>query len=120
MKLILDTNFLVYSVKYKIFQQLEESNMQLIIPLQVLNEIEKLSKRAKKIKDRDAAKISLQLIKKLVKVETIEAKNADDAALNLALKENAALATLDNGLLKKAAKKGVKTVGIRQKSYINL
>jgi len=120
MRIVLDTNFLIYSVKYNIFQQLEEPGMKILLPFQALKEIEMLSKTARKGKDREAAKMALQLTKKFIKVEKISARNADDAALNLAIQEKASLATLDKGLMKKAGENGVKTVGIRQKSYIDL
>ena len=120
MKIIIDTNFFIYSVEYRIFQQLEKPGIEIIIPSQVAWELEKLSNRGK-IKDREAAKLALQLIKKLnIKIARTSARNADEAVLKTALHENASIATLDKILSRKAQNKGIKVIEIRQKKYMRL
>jgi len=120
MKIVIDTNFFIYSIEYKIFQQLEKPGIEIILPQQVKWELEKLSNKGK-MKDRDAAKLALHLINKLnIKILKINARSADEAVLKTALQENACLATLDKILSKKAQNRGVKVMEIRQKKYMCL
>jgi rRNA-processing protein FCF1 len=72
MEVIVDTNALIYTIKKK--QELSRMmDGQIIIPNLVIEELEKLSKTAKKGADKDAAKLAIQLIKhnkwKIIKLE---------------------------------------------------
>lgn len=107
MKIILDTNFLLYCAKQKIDYVEEIGNLlnesyEIVVPFQVLNELEKLKKKAKKGKDKDAAELALQLIE-LKKIEKIKAKGetADEVILNLVKEDKKNIvATLDRGMRK--------------------
>ena len=78
MKILLDTNFLVYCAKQKIDYINEINNLvrgkyELIIITPVIQELKNLMQTAKKYSDKEAAKLALQLIKlnklKILKVE---------------------------------------------------
>jgi len=105
MKVILDTNFLIYCAKNK-FDYIDEINnflnekYDLVVPLQVINELKKLKDdRFKKVsgKDKAAIDLALQLIEKnnLKKVNP-SGENTDQAIINLSRKDNKNIvATLD-------------------------
>ena len=120
MKIVLDTNFVIYAVHYNIFHQLEKPGVTVIVPSVVVDELEKLSEKEKKAKDREAAKLALHIIYQtnIKIVKTL--KKGDDAVLEAAEKENASIATLDEGLVRRAGARRIKTVGIRQKRYVSL
>ncbi|HIH33761.1 MAG TPA: hypothetical protein HA282_05205 [Nanoarchaeota archaeon] len=143
--IILDTNFLVYSAKYKIdiereCERLLDEGFELIVSLPVITELKVLQKEAE-LKDREAAALALELVKRFKIVKT-GAKRADDACLELALfpsseslgytargREHGAgraevekvLATMDKALRKrfKKGKKG-RFLVIKQKKYLAL
>jgi len=117
--IILDTNFLVYIMKYKLAYQLEEHRKEIIIPDQVINELYSLSKKAR-IKDREAAKMALVLIEgwKIKKEET--EGGADEAIKTLALKNKATVATMDKLLIKELKKSKIHILKIRQKRHLIL
>lgn len=120
MRIVIDTNFIVYSIRYGLFQQMEQPGLRLIIPFQVINELKMLSERAKKYRDREAAKIALQLVKKAdIKTAKSEFIRADDAVLDIAAKEKAVIATMDRHLMSRAKKKGLGTITIRDEAYIS-
>jgi hypothetical protein len=121
MKIVMDTNFLVYTVSYGILNQIEKPDITLIVPSKVVDELERLSEREKKARDRDAAKFALFIIYKTgIKIVKSESRNADEAVMETAKKEDAYLATLDDELARNARARGIKIVGIRQKKYISL
>jgi len=92
MKIILDTNFLIYCAKNKLdyiekITDLLKEDYELVVPLQVIGELEKLrDDKTKKVsgKDKDASDLALQLIdfNKIKKVK-IKGKNVDEGILNL-------------------------------------
>lgn len=92
MKIILDTNFLIYCAKEKLDYEekllcLLNENYELVVPLQVVKELEKLrDDKLKKVsgKDKDAASLALQILeKKEIKKIDIKGKNVDEAIVNL-------------------------------------
>ena len=90
MKIILDTNFLIYCSKEKLdyveeIGRLINEDHELVVPVQVIEELKRLKIKTKKGKDKEAADLSLQLLKsnKIVEVNP-KGKNVDDAILNLA------------------------------------
>lgn len=117
MKIILDTNFLIYCAKKKLdyieaIQGLLNENYELVVPEQVVEELKRISKK-KKVKtllskrnsrykkttgkDKDAASLALQLLdaNKVRKVK-VEGKNVDEGILNLARQNRKNIvATLD-------------------------
>jgi len=92
MKIILDTNFLIYCAKEKMNYVEEIGNLineayELIVPLQVINELKKLQyDQFKKVsgKDKASASLALQLLEfNNVKQVSAVGKSVDDAIINL-------------------------------------
>ncbi len=117
MKLIPDTNFLIYLSKYRLLDKL--ADYKIILLNQVLQELISISKGDKEKKpDREAAGLSLMYLKK-VEVEVVNTKGkADDAILELAVKEKCLVGTMDKELMGRLKKAGGKVLGIRQKKLI--
>ena len=92
MKIILDTNFLIYCAKEKLNYVEEISNLvnedyELVVSKQVVHELEKLKNdNYKRLsgKDKDACDLALQLLE-VNKIKTVEpvGKTVDDAIINL-------------------------------------
>ena len=116
--IILDTNFIIYAVKYKLAHDLEEYKNELAVPEQVIFELEMLSSKSEKVKDREDAKLGLLLVEKWNIKVLNETGNADDAIEKLALKNQAKVATMDKILVNKLKKGGVKILKIRQKNRL--
>jgi len=105
MKIILDTNFLIYCAKNKLdyaekIGSLINEGFELVVPMQVVNELEKLKNdRLKKVsgKDKLAIDLALQLLdfNKVKKVK-IKGKSVDEGIINLANEDRKNIvATLD-------------------------
>lgn len=124
MDIIIDTNFIITCVRQKIdlFKQLEElfGKPRIFIPQQVIDELKLLSeKKILKIKDKEAAKLALDIIKtNLVFIIDLETKNVDAGIIKYTNKNNVYLATLDKELKSKIKNSQVKFLTIRQKSRI--
>ena len=127
MKIILDTNFLIYCAKEKIDYMEKIDNLinqyyEVVVPFQVIEELKKImnkikikipkEKRKPKFKkttgrDKEAASLSLQLIDKYIeegKIKKIsaEGKIVDEALINLAKENNEnIICTLDREMRKK-------------------
>ena len=96
MKVILDTNFLIYCAKEKLdyieaLKDLLNENYELVVPEQVIKELKSLKgDKLKKVsgKDKTGADLALQLLKvnKIKKIKPI-GKNVDEAIVNLAKKD---------------------------------
>lgn len=116
MRIILDTDFIVNSIKYKIdidenLKNSIDSNFKVCI-------IDKTLEELKNINNQNA-KIALKLIK-LRKYNIIKTKK--DKIVDELIKEkttkNDIVATQDKELKKALNKKSIKTLSIRQKKYI--
>jgi len=92
MKIILDTNFLIYCAKEKLDYVEDISNMlnedyELVVPMQVINELEKLrDDKMKKVngKDKTATALALDLLEHYkVKKINIPGKSVDEAIIEL-------------------------------------
>ena len=108
MKIILDTNFLIYCAKQKIdyaeeIRILIPGKYELVVLSQVIKELKDLEAKAKKYSDREAASLALRLLK-LNKVKTTRGKGklADDAIV----KESRGniIATVDLALARRVEK----------------
>ncbi len=96
MKVILDTNFLIYCAKEKLdyteeLKNLLNENYELVVPEQVIKELKSLKgDKLKKVsgKDKFATDLALQLldVNKIKKIKPV-GNNVDQAIINLA-KEN--------------------------------
>jgi rRNA-processing protein FCF1 len=124
MDIILDTNFLVTCAKQKIdlFEQIKDllGNVKFIVPEQVVAELESLSEDKKlKIKEREAAKLSVDLIKNnFVIIIDLKVKNTDAGIVKYANENNIYIATLDRELKNKIKNPRVRFLTIRQKKRI--
>ena len=105
MKVILDTNFLIYCAKEKLdyveaIRDLVNENYELVVPEQVMKELNGLKDdRLKKVsgKDKMACDLALQLIDvNKIKIVKPEGKNTDEAIMNLDKEDSKNItATLD-------------------------
>jgi len=125
MKIIIDTNFILSCVKQKIdlLSQLDElfPFSEIVVPFSVIDELKNLRKsRRIKIKEREAADVSLQLIiKKKPKLENL-GDNVDNSIVDYALKnKDIVVASLDRGIINRLKNK-VKLVTIRNKKRVAL
>lgn len=105
MKIILDTNFLIYCAREKLdyaenISNLVNESYELVVPLQVINELEKLrNDKLKKVngKDKAAAGLALDLLEHYnVKKVNPPGKSVDEAIIDLSLEDKKNIvATLD-------------------------
>jgi rRNA-processing protein FCF1 len=108
LKIILDTNFLIYCAENKIDYQQEIGSLvgesyELIVPKQVVDELEEIYKNGKKFSDRNAAWLAIKLLEhNKVSVVTVRASYADEAIISL-VRIGSVVATLDLELRKKLA-----------------
>ena len=112
---ILDTNFILTCVKQKIdfFEDIKLMGFQIVIPKQVISEIEKIPKSKKKLHFRDDALLSLKLLEKNHEFyKNIDlskyGKNTDKRIKSFSDKHpEAVIATLDRELKKKTKNKKI-------------
>lgn len=117
MIIILDTNFLIYCVKYKIdlLSELERicPGYKLVVPGSVVAELKGLEEKA--------APLAFSILNKFVKQKKVAVikseKSADKAILELAKAANA-VATMDRLLAAKLKKVGKRIIKVRQKKYL--
>ena len=108
MKILLDTNFLVYCAKQKIdyvneIQDLIKSKYSLVAIVQVVQELESLKDNAKKFSDKQAAVLALKMLdSNKVKIIKAQGRTADSALINL--NKGNIIATIDKNLQKKLNK----------------
>jgi len=110
-KVILDTNFLVYCAKEKVdyaedLRIFIQGKYDLVVPSQVIEELEELKNNAKKYQDRTSASLALKILKvNNVKILPTEEKTTDKSIIKLSKEEfGNMVATLDLGLIKKVKK----------------
>jgi len=116
--IILDTNFLIYIIEYKLAHILEDKKKELAVPIPVILELERLSEKARKPKERAAAKLSIVLLEKW-NVNVLKAEgNADDAIKALAVKNKAKVATMDKLLGRRLKEEGIRVLKIRQRNHL--
>jgi len=110
MKIILDTNFLIYCAKEKLdyveeISNLLNENYELVVPEQVVKELNSLKNdKFKKVsgKDKRASDLALQLIKaNKIKVVKPVGKTVDEAIINFSKRDKKNItATLDREMRK--------------------
>ncbi len=133
MKVLLDTNFLVYCAKQKIdyFEKISKiinPKPEIVILSSVSNELKSLTEKSKKTKDKESAKLALKILEKRIKEKKIKTmktekksdKNADDAILNLAKNQNNVIVATADRELKKKLKGKSRILTIKQKKNIEL
>ncbi len=116
MRIILDTNFLIDCIRFKIDLESELRGNELFVLDSIIFEIEKITKRG--TKESSLAKLALDYIKrKHLKILKPKEKNTDLSLLNYS-KKGYAMATQDKVLKNKIKKAGGKLIFIRQKRYV--
>ncbi|MEM4714313.1 MAG: PIN domain-containing protein [Candidatus Nanoarchaeia archaeon] len=119
-KILIDTNILLYAIKIKadLFEMLR--SYEIVIPDLVFAELGMLTKVAKKKSDRDAAKAALSLLQtKIFEKPKLKGKT-DEAIIDYAYKNNAAILTADKELELKAKEKGLKVLFLKKKRIIEI
>ena len=122
MKIILDTNILLYSAKQKVdlVTLLKEKygNISIVVPDLVRKELAKLTKSAKKGEDKRAAKLALQIVEfSKLKKEKIS-KPVDYGIVELARFEKSIVGTNDSELRKLLKENNIRVVYLKQHKLI--
>ena len=125
MKILLDTNFILTCVKQKIdfvdiAGTLIDEGIEWIVPQQVLNELGNLKdKSGIKLKDRQAAKLSFDILQQINPdiVDLGKNPNVDIAIVNYIMNKDIILATLDKGLQSRVDNN---VLTIRGKSFLEI
>lgn len=122
MRVILDTNFFLIPVKFKVdvFAELDriiEGKYEVVTLEPVVRELRGLAKE--KGKDGMAARVGLKLLEEKVRVVKFNEKDADVAILKFA-KKGDVVATLDAVLEKRLLGLGRKVIYLRAKKYLVL
>jgi len=118
MRVLIDTNALVYAAenKLQIFDLLR--GKEVVIPSNVIAELRLIQSKGKKASDKKAAFIALKLLE-LSSYRSVELFGKTDKAIEEYAKENKVAVLTNDRMLKKALQKaGVKVLHIRQKKYI--
>lgn len=132
LKVIIDTNFLLIPATQNvdIFEGIVNAagdSVELLTVDLVIEELELLvTSNDLKLKDREAAKLALALLKqKNLKIEHCSNEHTDDAILKKALEfkqesGSVAIATQDKELISRALSSGVQIFTLRQKKQVLL
>jgi len=116
MKVILDTNFLIDCLRFKVDLKSELSGNELFVLDSVIFEIGKIMRGG--TKESSLAKLVLELVaKNNFKVLVTGKKNVDESLLDYS-KQGYAIATHDKILKNKLKKADAKIIYIRQKKYL--
>ena len=115
MKIILNTNFLIDCIRFKIDLKAETMGNELFVLKPTLYEIERIIERG--TNESTLAKIALELIKKS-KIKIIESEKEVDESLLSFSKKGYAIATHDRALKSKLKEIGAKLIYVRQKKYL--
>lgn len=129
-KIILDTVFLLIPYQFKVdiiseIRRIADFSYRLFIIDRTLDELESII-ASQKGKDARAAKFAKELVKKegigIIKTcpKTETYKNVDSLILSAANSDDFIVATQDTGLRKELKKKGIRTIGMRQKRHLNI
>jgi len=116
MKIILDTNFLVDSIRFKIDLKSELAGNELFVLDSIIFEMGKIIER--KTKESVLAKLALEFAKgKNIKILKSNEKETDESLISYS-KQGYAIATHDRILKNKLKKAGAKIIYTRQKKYL--
>ena len=118
MKVVIDTNALIYAAENKIdLFRLMKGN-QIIIPNLVLEELQLISKAAKKASDKKAAFLALKILEN-ASFRTIKLAGKTDSAIEkFAKATDSAVLTNDSALKKRLKHKDIKVLNIRQRKLV--
>lgn len=112
MKILLDTNILVYAAKkrFDLFGKIKEKfpSAEIVVPNLVIGELEKLSKEAKKGSNKRAAKLALQILQfSKVKIVGLGGGHTDEEIARWAKEHRAIVGTHDKEFKKKLRQAGI-------------
>ena len=124
-KVILDANFLIYCSENKLdyiteIMTLMNEGYELVVPAQVIDELNELHKKAVKFSDRTASWLAMQIVEKnkdKIRVASASGKTGDEAILNL-VRMGDVVATLDLELRKKIKALGKRVIVIQSKKKL--
>ena len=117
---LLDTSFILTCIRNKIdfIEELTLQGSEVLIPKQVISEIERISTSKKKLRFRDEAELALKLLENSIfKKIDLKTKNTDNGIVKYSKQHNIIIATLDRELKRKV--KGQKLV-IRGKKKLEV
>ena len=117
MKIVMDTSFLVTSMKFKVDFFTELMEHELFVIDKVLEELQKIAES--KGKDGIAARVALEFIKKRG-IDVLEADAETDDALILYGKRGYAVATQDIKLKRRLKNEKIKLIYVKQKKYVKI
>jgi uncharacterized protein len=128
-KIYLDTNFLLIPIQFKvdIFTEIEricDFPKEIFVLSQSIDELKKIVEKQKG-KDREAAKIAIQIIERRVKQKSLnitafsKETGVDDILVELADKDTI-IATQDKELKRRIKEKGGKIIILKSKKYLQL
>ena len=116
MKILVDTNVLIYSAKngFDLFSELKRFGAsEILIPTKVVKELKQLSKTADKGSDKKSAKLAMQIIKYSdPKFIEIGYGHTDDAIISYSKLNNNLVITNDSGLKKRLTEAKVKVLSL--------
>lgn len=120
-EVVADTSFLMIPGMYgvNIIDELErvtEDKFVLLVPTAVVGELERIAEK-KSAKERAAARIALEIVKKWGKVIKADGP-ADEVIIKLAAKR--AVGTGDRELRKKLRRMGIPTIFLRQRNHLEV
>ncbi|RLG12444.1 hypothetical protein DRN73_02550 [Candidatus Pacearchaeota archaeon] len=102
-KVLLDTNFILTSIRNKIdfTEDIKFLGLEILIPEQVVNELKNILNSKKKLRFKQESKIALKLIIPFKKID-LKFKNTDNGIINFAKNNpDIIIATLDREIKKK-------------------
>ena len=108
-QVLLDSNFIITCVRQKIdfFEKIENFGLEILVPEQVMKEIEKLTKYGSSLKLRNQAELSLKILKankSSFKKVKLKSRNVDNGIKKFAdSNPDAIIATLDRELKKRTS-----------------
>jgi len=112
MKIILDTDFIIMSLKYKV-----DILSQLKSLLNIKYKVYIIDKTIKELKNKPQEKLAKLFIKKINIIKTKQDKTVDNLILE---QKNIMVATQDRDLKEKLKKAKIPIITIRQKKYLIL
>ncbi len=114
MKILVDTNVLIYSAKnrFDLFSELKRFGASdILIPKKVVEELEQLSKTASRGSDKKAAKLAIQIINYSgLKLIEIDSGHTDDAIISYSKLNNNLVLTNDSKLKKRLTAENIKVL----------
>ena len=123
-KLLVDTNFLLIPVRFKVDIFIESQNavndvIEFYVSSRVMDEIQILKERSKGAFVREL-KLAERLAENCTVIKDDSRTRVDQSLINLATREGMMIGTADSELRQNARKAGVKVVYLRQKRYLVL